>query len=80
MLAVQGIYENGQIKLLGEQPKGNAEVLVIFNVSKEDDVDVTNNDMATRRLFDEFTGCINRKIDEKAERLEALDEKYASAN
>ncbi len=80
MLAVQGIYENGQIKLLGEQPKGNAEVLVIFNVSKEVDVDVTNNDMATRRLFDEFTGCINRKIDEKAERLEALDEKYASAN
>ena len=80
MLAVQGLYENGQIKLLGEQPKGNAEVIVIFNASREDDTDVTDNDMTTRKLFNEFTGCINRKIDEKAERLEALDEKYASAN
>ncbi len=35
LLAIQGQYENGQITLPGEKPEGAAEVLVIFDLSKE---------------------------------------------
>ena len=78
MLAVQGVYENGQVRLIGEKPKGNGEVLVIFNVPQENDIEESNEDI--KRKFDKYTGCIHRKIDDKAERLEAFDEKYAAAH
>ena len=75
MLAVQGLYENGQVKLVGDKPEGNGEVLVIFNISKENDEKGKIGDV--KKQFDRYTGCIHRQIDDKAERLEALDEKNA---
>ena len=78
MVAVQGLYENGKVRLLGEKPEGKAEVLVIFNISKYADNKEKSED--ARKKFDEFSGCIHRRIDDKEEWLEALDEKYAIAH
>ena len=33
-----------------------------------------------RELFEEFSGSVSRVIDIKAEKMEALDEKYESIN
>lgn len=56
-----------------------AKVIVIF--PEEETVKETHMPNKTaRHLFDEFTGSIKREIDEKSERLGALDEKYAGIN
>lgn len=75
MIAVEGLYENGRIELSEEAPMEKAKVIVIFPEDQTSKKNVIAN--STKQLFDEFTGCISRDIDEKAERLGALDEKYA---
>ena len=56
-----------------------ANVIVIF--PEEETVKETHMPNKTaRHSFDEFTGSIKREIDEKSERLETLDEKYAVIN
>jgi hypothetical protein len=78
MVALPGIYEKGMVRLLNQPLIDKADVLVVFP-NKETDEKAFYDDEA-RKLFDKFTGSINRVIDEKAERLEALDEKYQSIN
>lgn len=75
MIAVEGLYENGRIELSEEAPMEKAKVIVIFPEDQTSKKNVIAN--SAKQLFDEFTGCISRDIDEKAERLGALDEKYA---
>lgn len=75
MIAVEGLYENGRIELSEEAPMEKAKVIVIFLEDQTSKKNVIAN--SAKQLFDEFTGCISRDIDEKAERLGALDEKYA---
>ena len=74
VIAVQGLYENGRIELSEEAPMEKANV--IFPEAQT----LKNNIIANsaKQLFDEFTGCISRDLDEKAERLGALDEKCAN--
>ena len=75
MVAVQGIYENGQIQLKEAAPMERANVIVIFpenHLIKSDQAD-----LASRKLFEEFTGSISRIIDEKEELEAARNEKYA---
>lgn len=76
MLAVKGIYENGKVILEDKPPIKMSEVVVVFpdneSVKTSEGLDLDKK----RELFDGFSGSINRVIDLKAERLEALDEKY----
>lgn len=51
----------------------NRKLVVFPNKETEDKI---FQDDEARKIFDKFTGSINRIIDEKAERLEALDERY----
>lgn len=77
MIAVHGEYDNGRIRLSEKPPMDKAQVLVIFpenNKGKQLSLD------AARKVFNDFTGSVNRNIDIKQERLGALDEKYASSN
>lgn len=80
MLAVKGIYSNGHITLENRVPVKSAEVIVVFpdmdERNKEMDLTVKNR----RKLFEEFSGSVDRIIDEKAEKMEAVDEKYESAD
>lgn|GEM_PF-1009691 len=77
MIALQGEYENGILTLTSQAPANKAKVIVIFqDIEKE-----INNELSTDEainIFNKYTGCIKRVIDEKAERLEAIDEKYES--
>ena len=53
-----------------------SEVVVVFpdnELEKSADESVLER---KRELFDEFSGSVSRTINLKAERLEALDEKY----
>lgn len=80
MLAVKGKYENGKV-ILDEVPQIEmSEVVVVFpdNGSAKTSDKLTSN--KKRELFEEFSGSINRVIDLEEERLEALDEKYKSAD
>ena len=76
MVAVQGVYENGQIQLAEAAPMERANVIVIF---PENHI-VKNEQSAqmSRKLFEEFTGSIDRIIDEKEELEAARNEKYAN--
>lgn len=79
MIAVQGLYDNGKIQLTEDAPMEKAKVIVIF--PEEETLKETHmSKKMARDLFDEFTGSIKREIDEKSERLGALDEKYAGIN
>lgn len=76
MLAVKGIYDNGKVILEDAPLIEMSEVVVVFpdnELEKSADESVLER---KRELFDEFSGSVNRIIDLKAERIEALDEKY----
>ncbi len=76
MVAVQGIYENGHIQLEEAAPMEKANVIVIF--PERDVMKNEKSNQLSRKLFDEFTGSIDRVIDEKKELEAARDEKYAN--
>ena len=76
MVAVQGIYENGHVQLEEAAPMEKANVIVIFperNAMKNE-----KSNQLSRKIFDEFTGSIDRVIDEKKELEAARNEKYAN--
>ncbi len=78
MLAVKGLYHNGQVTLKGKFPMKSAEVIVVFPDMEEE---VERTELTTekkRELFEEFSGSVSRVIDIKAEKMEALDKKYES--
>ena len=76
MVAVQGVYENGQIQLEEAAPMERANVIVIF--PENHIVKNEQSDQMSRKLFEEFTGSISRIIDEKEELEAARNEKYAN--
>lgn len=76
MVAVQGIYENGHIQLEEAAPMEKANVIVIF--PERSAVKNEKSNQLSRKLFDEFTGSIDRVIDEKKELEAARNEKYAN--
>lgn len=75
MIAVQGLYEDGKIELAEKVPVDRANVIVIFPEGPEGKEEMGSE--SARKLFEEFTGSIPGELEEKEERLEALDEKYA---
>ncbi len=66
MIVVQGGYENGRIELAEDAPMEKADVIVIF--PEKQTLKKRKNRDCAKELFDEFTGCITRVIDEKIER------------
>ena len=76
MLAVKGIYNDGKVILKNKLSIKSAEVIVVFPDTDEqrekDDLSIK----AKRELFEEFSGSVDRVIDERAERMEAVDERY----
>lgn len=78
VLAVKGLYENGKVILEDQPPIEMSEVVVVFSdndLGKREDSLTPDKKKA---LFEEFSGSVNRMIDLKTERLEALDERYES--
>lgn len=76
MLAVKGIYDNGKVILEDAPLIEMSEVVVVF---PDNELEKSADESALERkraLFDEFSGSVNRIIDLKSERIEALDEKY----
>lgn len=80
MLAVKGIYQNGRVTLNEALPMKSSEVIVIFpdNEMKKDRKELSLE--KKEELFEEFSGSVERMINEKEERLGALREKYESAD
>ena len=76
MIALQGVYNNGWVELAGKAPTEKANVVVVFP-GETSRPKMTEED---RKLFQKFSGSIKRHIDEKRELMEALEEKYASAD
>lgn len=76
MLAVKGIYNNGKVILEDNPLIEMSEVVVVFPDNESGEVSDKSALEGKRALFEEFSGSIDRVIDLKAERLEALDEKY----
>ena len=73
MIALQGVYNNGWVELLGTAPAEKANVVVVFPHEMKQS-GMTEED---RKLFKKFSGSIKRDIDGKKELLEALEEKHA---
>ncbi len=76
MLAVKGIYRDGQVTLENKLPIKSAEVIVVFPDTDGQNEGADLSVKARRKLFEEFSGSVNRIIDEKAEKAEAVDERY----
>lgn len=75
VLAVKGIYNNGKVILEDNPLIEMSEVVVVFPDNELESMPMESNSDGKRALFEEFSGSINRIIDLKAERLEALDER-----
>lgn len=73
MVAVQGYYEDGRVELTGKAPARRARILVIF----QEDLPAKEASAADWESLREFGGSITRVIDEKADLIESLEEKYA---
>lgn len=80
MLAVKGIYNDGQIILKGKLPVKSAEVIVVFPDNDEIDGQIDLSVDKKRKLFEEFSGSVARTIDVRAEKMEELDRKYESVD
>lgn len=76
MLAVKGMYNNGKVILEDAPLIEMSEVVVVFSDNESETVPAESNTDKKRALFNEFSGSIDRVIDFKTERLEALDERY----
>lgn len=78
MLAVKGIYHDGQVILKNKLPIKSAEVIVVFPDNEEQNEEMKLSEKVKRELFEEFSGSSDRIIDIQAEKMEALEEKYDS--
>ncbi|WP_085022117.1 hypothetical protein [Anaerovibrio sp. JC8] len=76
MIALQGVYDNGNLSIKGYVPVKKANVLVIFP-SEEFHESASPEDLV---LFESLSGSISSNLDVKTELMEARDEKYTRAD
>ena len=62
MLAVNGIYQDGQVTLKGRFPVKSAEVIVVFPDQEDTDGQIDLSAERKQELFDEFSGSVDRII------------------
>ena len=75
MQAIQGIYDNGTVRLDKKAPISRGKIIVLFPEQETYEKPLMTNEEAMR-LFHKFTGSIDRDIDMEKERDEYLNEKY----
>ena len=76
VLAIKGTYHDGKVILERSLPIVSAEVIVVFPDHDDKGREMNLSVKAKKELFEEFSGSVNRVIDLKAEKREALAEKY----
>ena len=77
MQAIQGIYDNGRIKLDRKAPANKVRVIVVF-AEEESRKKMSAEDAL--KILHKHTGSIKSDIDFEKERDEYLNEKYGSVN
>ena len=77
MQAIQGIYDNGRIKLDRRAPANKARVIVVFT---EEEPRKKMSAEEALKILRKHTGSIKSDIDFEKERDEYLNEKYGSVN
>ena len=78
MQAIQGIYDNGRLKLDSAPPMSKARVIVTFTEELVAEQGMSNEEAL--RILRKFKGCIDRDFDYEKERDEYLNEKYGPFN
>ena len=79
MQAIQGVYDNGKLKLEEKAPIGRAKVIVIFT----EETFIEKQKMSTEealRIFHKHAGSIKEDVVAREERLAYLDERYGNIN
>ena len=71
MQAIRGFYENGTVTLDKRAPVRRGKIIV-FSPEDEPDIKSEMSDDEAMRLFNKFTGSIDRDIDYEKERDEYL--------
>jgi len=77
MQAIQGVYDNGILKLDRKAPAVKARVIVVF--TEEESRKKMSAEEALKILY-KHAGSIKSDIDFEKERDEYLNEKYGSVN
>jgi len=77
MLAIEGQYEKGWIKLDEDAPMDNSRVIVWFPVEKPAKKEGMSTEEALR-ILDKYKGSIKGGLDAKADKLTYLDERYGN--
>lgn len=77
MQAIQGVYDNGILKLDKKAPLSRSRVIVLFT-EEEPRIKMSKNE-ALKVLY-KHAGSIKDDIDFEKERDEYLNEKYGSVN
>ena len=77
MQAIQGVYDNGILKLERKAPAKKARVIVLF--TEEETHKKVSAEEALKILY-KHTGSIKNDINFEKERDEYLNEKYGSVN
>ena len=75
MLAIEGQYDKGWVKLDEDAPVDSSRVIVWFPIDKTAKEEKLSTEDAMR-LFHEFTGSIDRDFDYEKEKDEYFSEKY----
>ena len=77
MQAIQGVYENGVLKLDKKAPVAKSRVIVVFT---EEEPRKRMSAEEALKILHKHTGSIKGDIDFEKERDEYLNEKYGSVN
>ncbi|MDR1688347.1 MAG: hypothetical protein LBS21_07020 [Clostridiales bacterium] len=77
MQAIQGVYDNGMLKLSKTPPAAKSNVIVLF---KDDEVFKKMPVDEALRIFDKYTGSISSDVDLQQEKDAYFNEKYGIIN
>jgi hypothetical protein len=77
MQAIQGVYDNGIIKLDRKAPVNKARVIVLF--TEEETRQKMSADEALR-IFHKYAGSVRGDVDLEREKEEYFNEKHGSVN
>jgi glucokinase len=77
MQAIQGIYDNGILKLESKAPASKSHVIVLF--TEEEPQKKMSSDEALR-IFYKYAGSVKGDVDLEQEKEEYFNEKHGSLN
>lgn len=79
MQAIQGLYNNGTVRLNQQAPVKQGKIIVIFTDAEPEPADKMSRKEALH-IFHKYAGSLTRDVNIKAELMEALDERYENIN